>query len=188
MEQARVLLVAQTQSDPQMEPKTLDTLMARDVSALIYATIFTRDRSAGLSLHARASRWCCSTASRQTRKFPPWYPARSREDSPRRRTLSAMGHRRIGTIMGEAFMSAAQDRLEEVPPGAGHGRPALRPRAGGGGTGRRARAYDATMKLMALEEPPTAIFCQNDRMAIGCYEALKEMRLRIPRGYLGGRL
>jgi LacI family transcriptional regulator len=36
------------------------------------------------------------------------------------------------------------------------------------------------VKLLALKHPPTAIFCQNDRMAIGCYEALKEAGLRIP--------
>ncbi|EJZ16935.1 substrate-binding domain-containing protein, partial [Rhizobium sp. Pop5] len=40
--------------------------------------------------------------------------------------------------------------------------------------------YAATMKLLALDEPPTAIFCQNDRTAIGCYEALKDAGLRIP--------
>lgn len=40
--------------------------------------------------------------------------------------------------------------------------------------------YDATKALMALPDPPTAIFCQNDRMAVGCYEALKELGLSIP--------
>ncbi|RYE74066.1 MAG: LacI family transcriptional regulator, partial [Hyphomicrobiales bacterium] len=40
--------------------------------------------------------------------------------------------------------------------------------------------FDGTVKLLALEQRPTAIFCQNDRMAIGCYEALKEAGLSIP--------
>jgi LacI family transcriptional regulator len=34
--------------------------------------------------------------------------------------------------------------------------------------------------LFELADPPTAIFCGNDRMAIGAYEALKERGLRIP--------
>ena len=31
-----------------------------------------------------------------------------------------------------------------------------------------------------LPNPPTAIFCASDRMALGVYEALKETGLRIP--------
>jgi LacI family transcriptional regulator len=33
---------------------------------------------------------------------------------------------------------------------------------------------------MKHRRPPTAIFCGNDRMAIGCYEALKQLGMRIP--------
>ena len=33
---------------------------------------------------------------------------------------------------------------------------------------------------MALASPPTAIFCANDMMAVGCYEALRERGLKIP--------
>jgi LacI family transcriptional regulator len=40
--------------------------------------------------------------------------------------------------------------------------------------------YEGTRAMMAMPKPPTAIFCQNDRMAIGCYEALKELGLSIP--------
>ena len=40
--------------------------------------------------------------------------------------------------------------------------------------------YEATLALMALPSPPTAIFCANDLMAVGCYEALRELGLNIP--------
>ncbi len=40
--------------------------------------------------------------------------------------------------------------------------------------------FEATQKLLSLEEPPTAIFCQNDKMAMGCFNAINEAGLRIP--------
>jgi LacI family transcriptional regulator len=40
--------------------------------------------------------------------------------------------------------------------------------------------FEATQKLLKLKHPPTAIFCQNDRTALGCYDAVKEAGLRIP--------
>ena len=40
--------------------------------------------------------------------------------------------------------------------------------------------YEATHALMRLPSPPTAIFCANDLMAVGCYEALRELGLKIP--------
>ncbi|MBZ0294812.1 MAG: LacI family DNA-binding transcriptional regulator [Anaerolineae bacterium] len=40
--------------------------------------------------------------------------------------------------------------------------------------------YRLTHELMQLKSPPTAIFCGNDRTAMGCYGALSSLRLRIP--------
>lgn len=36
------------------------------------------------------------------------------------------------------------------------------------------------MKLMDLDNPPDGIFCANDMMALGCYDALRERGVRIP--------
>ena len=36
--------------------------------------------------------------------------------------------------------------------------------------------------LAALTEPPTALFCYNDRMAMGAYRAALELGLNIPAG------
>ena len=35
-------------------------------------------------------------------------------------------------------------------------------------------------ELLDLDEAPTAIFCGNDRMAMGAYDAIKERGLSIP--------
>ena len=40
--------------------------------------------------------------------------------------------------------------------------------------------YEETLRFMALRQPPTAIVCLSDTVALGCYDALKHLRLRIP--------
>jgi LacI family transcriptional regulator len=36
------------------------------------------------------------------------------------------------------------------------------------------------MNLLSLENRPTALFCFNDRMAMGAYDAIRKLALRIP--------
>ena len=90
------------------------------------------------------------------------------------------GHTRIATIMGEPHMSAAQDRLKGYRRALATADIPFDPDLVADGNWSASAGYDATVKLLSLKTPPTAIFCQNDRMAIGCYEALKEAGLRIP--------
>jgi LacI family transcriptional regulator len=40
--------------------------------------------------------------------------------------------------------------------------------------------YINAHKLMRLQEPPTALFCGTDRMAMGAYDAVRELGFSIP--------
>jgi LacI family transcriptional regulator len=40
--------------------------------------------------------------------------------------------------------------------------------------------YRYALELMQLPDPPTALFCGSDRMAMGAYDALKELGASIP--------
>jgi LacI family transcriptional regulator len=47
------------------------------------------------------------------------------------------------------------------------------------GTGTPSDGYNYGMELLGLDNPPTAIFCGNDRTAMGTYDALRELGLRV---------
>ena len=48
------------------------------------------------------------------------------------------------------------------------------------GGGNAEHGYDYTKQLMWLDDPPTALFCGNDRTAMGAYDALHKLRREIP--------
>jgi LacI family transcriptional regulator len=94
--------------------------------------------------------------------------------------LLAAGHRRIAHLAGDSWMVAGREREagyrqallnRDIPVDKSlifHGAWTI---YGG---------RDLTYKLLDMPERPTAIFCFNDRMAVGAYEAIKERGLRIP--------
>ncbi|NOJ58968.1 LacI family DNA-binding transcriptional regulator [Arthrobacter sp. 260] len=96
-----------------------------------------------------------------------------------RRLLDA-GHRRVGFINLDPDIPAAVGRLEgyrleltsagiSIDEGliaSGHAT------ADGG--------YEAVCEILDQADPPTALFCGNDRMAMGAYDAIKERGLSIP--------
>ena len=40
--------------------------------------------------------------------------------------------------------------------------------------------YDCVLSLLQISDPPTGIFCFNDLMALGAYDAIRKSNLRIP--------
>lgn len=175
------ILVAQTQGRAEHERKAVARLLQAGAQGLIYMSIFTRRVSLDpvfQDLPVPLVLLNCYTSGND---FPSVVPDELSGGRLATVSLVTKGHRRIGTIVGENFMEAAQDRL------AGY-REALA-QAGiaydGGlvvdGNWTPTSGYEATKRLLALEKPPTAIFCQNDKMAMGCFIAAAEAGLNIPR-------
>jgi LacI family transcriptional regulator len=94
--------------------------------------------------------------------------------------LIELGHRRIGFITGTLDLGCSHDRLEGY-------RAALRddglpidPQLIQEGDFWQPSGFSATQSLLALPDPPTAIFASNDVMAFGVMEAVRDRGLRIP--------
>jgi len=94
--------------------------------------------------------------------------------------LIQLGHRRIGFITGNQRLGSAVDRLAAYRAAlADHGidfDPALVVE----GDFQQPSGYQGACALLALPDPPTAIFASNDIMAFGAMEAVRNHNLRIP--------
>ncbi|MYH57274.1 MAG: substrate-binding domain-containing protein [Boseongicola sp. SB0675_bin_26] len=175
-----VVLVAETGNDPVLEPRTLEILIEHGVAAIIFACVFTREISLPEILKTtRVPVFLLNCYSRDLR-HPAVVPGEIAGGQRATHALVKAGHRRIGTITGEPFMEATKDRLEGYRMVLATADIPFDPELVIEGDWSASAGFRGTEELLDLADPPTAIFCQNDRMAIGCYEALKGRGLSIP--------
>jgi LacI family transcriptional regulator len=93
--------------------------------------------------------------------------------------LISLGHQRIGFVTGNLKMGSAVDRLKGHQAALSeHGLlhdPALILE----GDFHQSRGYECARALLALADPPTAIFASNDVSAFGVMDAVRDAGLRI---------
>jgi LacI family transcriptional regulator len=94
--------------------------------------------------------------------------------------LLAAGHRRIGFINLDPDIPAAVGRLEGYREALAQAGVVLDPDLIASGHATADGGYEAACELLDRAERPTALFCANDRMAMGAYDAIKERGLAIP--------
>ncbi len=175
-----VVLVAETDNDPALEPASVEMFVEIGVRAIIYACLFTRDTTIPNALRETSVPVVLLNCYAPDEDLPAVVPGETAGGHRATNALIEAGHRRIGTITGEIFMEAARDRLQGYRNALATADIPFAPELVVEGDWSPSAGYRGTRQLMSLDNPPTAIFCQNDRMAIGCYEALKEMGKRIP--------
>ncbi|KAB8143842.1 LacI family transcriptional regulator [Chloroflexia bacterium SDU3-3] len=96
------------------------------------------------------------------------------------RHLLSLGHRRVATITGPLYTASGCDRrdgykqalLEQAIP--------IDPDLIVAGDYAQDKAAAAMQLLLALPQPPTAVFAANDMMALGAIRAIRAAGLRVP--------
>jgi LacI family transcriptional regulator len=174
-----VLLIANTGHAAALEARAIDVMLERRVDAMIYAALFhqviepppaIRELPAVL-LDARA----------KDASLPSVVPDEAGGAEAAVTLLIRSGHRRIGFVNSWGDLPAAGERFDGYRRAlTAHGiavDPALVahvdhtvPPAGDEGAAR----------LLDRDDPPTALFCFNDRLAMGAYRAIRHRSLRIP--------
>ena len=91
------------------------------------------------------------------------------------------GHRRIGLISGPVDSIPTYRRMMGYQEALMQSGITFDPSLIAYGNWSDGSGYTACMELLALENPPTAIYCMNDWMALGAMKALKEKNIAVPR-------
>ena len=169
--------VALTGGEPAYEAAVLSRWLSDGVTKIVYGAILTREVAPpALLVSERTMLLNCHDPAGAFSAVVPDELSGGREAT---RALIAAGWHRIAFIEGEPWMEAARQRREGYEAALREaGRPVepalIRP-----GNFLVSGGRSATLELMEGSAPPDAIFCASDPMAVGCYEALKELGLRI---------
>lgn len=181
-EDGLLLLTVNTGGDKELEAASLDTMLSYRVAGVVYAGMYHRRldvpealtgvRSVVLNSQDRAGR----VASVAPDEVTGGYSATQR--------LLQAGHSRIALINIESLESglpAAVGRYDGYRKALEEAGLELNPDLVRFGTGGEEDGYKYAMELLTSSNPPTAIFCANDRGAWGAYQAVSDLRLSIPR-------
>ena len=168
-----------TRSNPELETATIEAIKRdRSVVGIIYSTIFTRRVTLPKALgDFPAVLLNCYTEPRKHISIMPGEVAGGFAATTH---LTDLGHRRIGFINGEPWMDASVDRLTGYRQALAAADILFDERLVRNGDWLPLTGYHHAFDLLALENPPTAIFCGNDLMAIGVMEAASELGLKVP--------
>lgn len=178
-EQGVVLQVVVTRNNPDQERAAVESLQANpQFLGCIVSTIFTR------KVHVSA--WLAQIPivllNCHADDFPGTcvVPAELSGGHTATERLIQAGHRRIGFINGEPWMEAAVDRFRGYRRALASADLTFDPELVRAGDWMVGSGYEHTLSLMRRANPPTALFCANDLMAVGALEALTQLGLRVP--------
>jgi LacI family transcriptional regulator len=179
-DEGATILVAQTMGNPDREEKAVEAMLRSGIEGLIYMTIFTRQVTLPAFLDDLPVPVVLLNCYAPESSLPSVVPDEVAGGFAATDALIRLGHRRIATIVGEPFMQAAQDRLKGYKKALAKAGLAFDADLVGEGNWSPTSGFEATQRFLALKDRPTAFFCQNDKMASGCYNALRDAGLKIP--------
>ena len=96
------------------------------------------------------------------------------------RYLMSLGHRRIGIVAGPETAPTAADRLEGYRRAVRGGHVPVDPALIRRGDNRMVSGHREAIELLTLPDRPTAIFCTNNMMTLGAFQAIQELKVVCP--------
>lgn len=172
------LMTVDTGGDADLERAAIETMLSHRVRGIIYTAMYHREVT--IPTAALDTRVVCLNARDIDGRAPSVIPDEVTGGYEATRALLDAGHTRIAMINIHTTLPAAIGRLE------GHERALSEagiprdPELVRPGDGTHRSGVRAIGDLLDLPSPPTAVFCGNDRTALGAYQALSAKGLEIP--------
>lgn len=172
------MTMAVMRGEKDLEGQLLEQLSYKPHLGLIYATMLTRLVKPPKAFFETSS--ILVNCYDKRRQLPSILPGELLGGRTAAEHLVRTGCKRIALINGQEGIDASRDRLRGYRQALSSAEIPFDPDLIYPGNWEPSAGYEGTMKLMAFENPPDGIFCANDMMAVGCYDALKDLNLRIP--------
>jgi LacI family transcriptional regulator len=177
-DQGKILLLANTKNDPALQAAAINMLIDRQVEGIIYATMYHRLVTPPAMLRNIPTVLLdCFVGDRS---LPSVVPDEVGGEAKATRVLLEKGHRRVGFL----------NNCDPIPATAGRllGYKAALAARGirfdlnlvACATSDSQGGFRSAQTLMQLPDPPTALVCFSDRMAMGAYDALRKLGLSVP--------
>lgn len=167
-----------THGDLETEAMVLSHMRRQPLVGIVYGTILTRrvEPAAALFDYPTVLLNCYDAK----RKLPSVLPGELVGARVATQRLIRAGRKRIGFINGQDGLDATRDRLKGYRQALSSNDLPFDPNLVRPGNWEPSSGYKMTHALMALDNPPDGIFCANDMMAVGCFDALRELRRCVP--------
>lgn len=178
--QGLMLMLMSSGSDPELEEMEIRALLDRQVDGIIYAAEYHRVLTPPAALAGVAS--VLLDARSDGVEMTSVVPDEVGGALTAVRELADHGHRRIGYVNNVDDIPASVLRLEGFRMGLKAARCRYLPERVVSELSEARGGYRAALRL--LDQPqrsrPTGLFCFNDRMAMGAYQAAADLGLSIP--------
>ncbi len=174
----RILTLVNTDCRADLESKAVEALLKHQVEGLMFATMYHHEISlpAGLGDIPVALVNCFDAGA----LVPSVVPDEVRGGYDATRYLIEHGHRDIGFLNKSDRIPAAAGRFEGYRLAMEEASLPVRDDRVLRLVGEQEAGFQGALQLMQQPDPPTALFCFNDRVAMGAYMALQRLGLHVP--------
>jgi LacI family transcriptional regulator len=177
-ENGKILILVNTKANSKLENTAIDLLLGRQVEGIIYATMY--HRPVKLPAVLRDIPTVLLDCYVKDRQMPSVVPDEYKGGYTATKYLLDKGHRRIGFINNIHDIPATLGRLEGYKAALEEADIPYDSELIYRDESIQEGGYRGALHLLQQENRPRALFCFNDRMAMGAYDAIRKLGLSIP--------